>query len=179
MPLTLQDAARLSQDMLVRGVVETVIEESAVLRYLPFVHIVGIQLTQQPASCAAFRRRASRLRCVRCVRTDSALIPLEARFEAACQRPHPQFGQFIPCSAIKQTASGFRGPPTPLLEEECHTTADTSVAQGTHPVRVAGPVMQAALTTGNQPVYAVKVQVIQRPKQGFRTYEANVRRHLP
>lgn len=44
MPLTLQDAARLSQDMLVRGVIETVIEESAVLRYLPFVRIVGNSL---------------------------------------------------------------------------------------------------------------------------------------
>lgn len=44
MPLTLQDAARLSQDMLVRGVVETVVEESAVLRYLPFVHVVGNSL---------------------------------------------------------------------------------------------------------------------------------------
>lgn len=44
MPLTLQDAARLSQDMLVRGVVETVIEESAVLRYLPFIQIVGNSL---------------------------------------------------------------------------------------------------------------------------------------
>ncbi len=44
MPLTLQDASRLSQDMLVRGVVETVIEESAVLRYLPFVQVVGNSL---------------------------------------------------------------------------------------------------------------------------------------
>jgi hypothetical protein len=44
MPLTLADATRLSQDMLVRGVVETVIEESAVLRYLPFVRIVGNSL---------------------------------------------------------------------------------------------------------------------------------------
>ena len=44
MPLTLADAALLSQDMLVRGVVETVIEESAVLRYLPFIQIVGNSL---------------------------------------------------------------------------------------------------------------------------------------
>ncbi|MEO8288604.1 MAG: major capsid protein [Chloroflexota bacterium] len=44
MPLTLTDAAHLSQDMLVRGVVETIIEESAVLRYLPFVQIVGNSL---------------------------------------------------------------------------------------------------------------------------------------
>ena len=44
MPLTLQDAARLSQDMLLRGVVETIIEESAALRYLPFVGVVGNSL---------------------------------------------------------------------------------------------------------------------------------------
>src|SRR3954471_22676959 len=44
MPLTIADAARLSQDMLVRGVTETVIEESAVLRYLPFVSVVGNSL---------------------------------------------------------------------------------------------------------------------------------------
>lgn len=44
MPLTLQDAARLSQDMLVRGVIETIVEESAVLRYLPFVSVVGNSL---------------------------------------------------------------------------------------------------------------------------------------
>ncbi len=41
MPLTLQDAARLTQDMLVRGVIETVVQESAVLRYLPFVEVNG------------------------------------------------------------------------------------------------------------------------------------------
>lgn len=44
MPLTLQDAGRLSRDMLVRGVIETIIEESAALRYLPFVSVVGNSL---------------------------------------------------------------------------------------------------------------------------------------
>lgn len=44
MPLTLLDATRLSQDMLLRGVVETVVEESSVLRYLPFVDVVGNSL---------------------------------------------------------------------------------------------------------------------------------------
>lgn len=44
MPLTLLDASHLTQDMLVRGVIETVIEESAVLRYLPFIQIVGNSL---------------------------------------------------------------------------------------------------------------------------------------
>lgn len=44
MPLTLLDASKLSQDMLLKGVVETIIEESAVLRYLPFVQVVGNSL---------------------------------------------------------------------------------------------------------------------------------------
>src|SRR5688500_8988282 len=44
MPLTLTHATRLSQDMLVRGVVETIVQESAVLRYLPFVSVIGNSL---------------------------------------------------------------------------------------------------------------------------------------
>ena len=41
MAFTLSDAAKLTQDMLVRGVIETIITESAVLRYLPFLTVVG------------------------------------------------------------------------------------------------------------------------------------------
>ena len=44
MPLLLADAARLSQDVLVRGVIETLITESAVLRYLPFITLNGNSL---------------------------------------------------------------------------------------------------------------------------------------
>jgi HK97 family phage major capsid protein len=44
MPLTLAEATKLSQDMLLKGVVETIIEQSAVLRYLPFVQVVGNSL---------------------------------------------------------------------------------------------------------------------------------------
>lgn len=44
MPLTLAEAGKLSQDMLLKGVVETIIEESAVLRYLPFIRVVGNSL---------------------------------------------------------------------------------------------------------------------------------------
>ncbi len=44
MPLTLAEATKLSQDMLLKGVVETIIEESVVLRYLPFVQVVGNSL---------------------------------------------------------------------------------------------------------------------------------------
>lgn len=41
MALTLSESAKLSQDMLQRGVIETIIEESPVLRYLPFIHVEG------------------------------------------------------------------------------------------------------------------------------------------
>lgn len=41
MPLMLSDAANLTQNMLVRGVIETLVTESAVLRYLPFMGVAG------------------------------------------------------------------------------------------------------------------------------------------
>ncbi len=44
MALTLVDAARLSTDMLVRGVIETIIEDSPVLQVLPFETIHGNSL---------------------------------------------------------------------------------------------------------------------------------------
>lgn len=44
MALTLTEAAKLTQDMLLRGVIETVVAESAVLRYLPFMTITGNEL---------------------------------------------------------------------------------------------------------------------------------------
>jgi len=45
MALTLAEAAKLSNDMLLQGVVETIIKESPVLRELPFIEIVGNGLT--------------------------------------------------------------------------------------------------------------------------------------
>lgn len=44
MALMLADAARLSNDMLVKGVIEALVTESAVLRYLPFVALNGTTL---------------------------------------------------------------------------------------------------------------------------------------
>lgn len=41
MALTLAESAKLSTDMLQRGVIETIIEESPVLRYLPFITVEG------------------------------------------------------------------------------------------------------------------------------------------
>ncbi|MBI2852450.1 MAG: phage major capsid protein [Chloroflexi bacterium] len=45
MALVLEEAAKLSNDMLLQGVVETIIKESPVLQRLPFVEIVGNGLT--------------------------------------------------------------------------------------------------------------------------------------
>ncbi len=45
MALTLAEASKLSNDMLLQGVVETIVKESPVLQSLPFVEIVGNGLT--------------------------------------------------------------------------------------------------------------------------------------
>lgn len=41
MALTLVEASKLTQDMMVRGVIETIVSESQVLNYLPFAEVVG------------------------------------------------------------------------------------------------------------------------------------------
>jgi hypothetical protein len=45
MALTLTEAAKLSNDMLMQGVVETIVKDSPVLQRLPFIEIVGNGLT--------------------------------------------------------------------------------------------------------------------------------------
>ena len=45
MALTLSDSAKLSNDVLLQGVIETVIKDSPVLQTLPFIEIVGNGLT--------------------------------------------------------------------------------------------------------------------------------------
>jgi hypothetical protein len=45
MALTLAEAAKLSNDMLLQGVVETIVKESPVLQRLPFIEIMGNGLT--------------------------------------------------------------------------------------------------------------------------------------
>ena len=45
MALTLTEATKLSNDMLLQGVVETIVKESPVLQYMPFVEIIGNGLT--------------------------------------------------------------------------------------------------------------------------------------
>ncbi len=50
MALTLAEAAKLSNDMLLQGVTETLVKDSPVLRHLPFVEIVGNGLTYNQES---------------------------------------------------------------------------------------------------------------------------------
>jgi hypothetical protein len=45
MALTLDEAAKLSNDMLLQGVVETIIKDSPVLQRLPFIELAGNGLT--------------------------------------------------------------------------------------------------------------------------------------
>ena len=45
MALTLAEAAKLSNDVLLTGVIETIVNESPILQILPFIEIVGNGLT--------------------------------------------------------------------------------------------------------------------------------------
>lgn len=45
MALTLIEAGKLTQDLLLRGVIETIVSESSILGYLPFMDITGNALT--------------------------------------------------------------------------------------------------------------------------------------
>ena len=57
MALTLTEAAKLSNDMLLTGVIETIVKESPVLQSLPFIEVVGNGLTynqENTAPTAAF-----------------------------------------------------------------------------------------------------------------------------
>lgn len=45
MALTLTEAAKLTDDLVLRGVIETIINESSVLRVLPFMGVVGTAVT--------------------------------------------------------------------------------------------------------------------------------------
>ena len=51
MALTIAEGAKLSNDMLLQGVVETIVKDSPVLRALPFIEIVGNGLTYNQKEC--------------------------------------------------------------------------------------------------------------------------------
>ena len=56
MALTLDEASKLSNDMLLQGVVETIIKDSPVLKQLPFIEIVGNVLTYNQVPTVAIQR---------------------------------------------------------------------------------------------------------------------------
>ncbi|MFN8639322.1 MAG: hypothetical protein U0360_07660 [Dehalococcoidia bacterium] len=58
MALTLTEGAKLSNDVLLEGVIETVISESPVLQRLPFIEIVATDRDIAAASMVAGRRVA-------------------------------------------------------------------------------------------------------------------------
>lgn len=45
MAITKTEAAKLSNDLLLRGVIETIVKESSVLHYLPFMQVTGTSVT--------------------------------------------------------------------------------------------------------------------------------------
>ncbi|MBI4308054.1 MAG: phage major capsid protein [Chloroflexi bacterium] len=53
MALTLAEASKLSNDVLLAGVIETIVQESPVLQALPFVEVVGNGLTYNQENAAA------------------------------------------------------------------------------------------------------------------------------
>ena len=52
MALTLAEAAKLSNDVLLAGVIETIVNESPILQTLPFIEIVGNGLTYNQENTA-------------------------------------------------------------------------------------------------------------------------------
>ncbi len=53
MALTMAEAAKLTQDMLVAGVIETIIKESSILKYLPWMTVTGSALTYNQEAAPA------------------------------------------------------------------------------------------------------------------------------
>ncbi|HET8626073.1 MAG TPA: phage major capsid protein [Thermomicrobiales bacterium] len=53
MALTLTEAAKLTQDLLLRGVIETIVSESQLLNYLPFMDVTGNALTYNQENALA------------------------------------------------------------------------------------------------------------------------------
>ena len=56
MALTLAEAAKLSNDLVMQGVIETIIQDSPILRLLPFIESKVKTLGTAPVPCMMFRR---------------------------------------------------------------------------------------------------------------------------
>ena len=55
MAMTQVEAAKLSNDMLIRGVIETIVKDSAILKFLPFMDVTGtsVRYTREATMPAA------------------------------------------------------------------------------------------------------------------------------
>ena len=58
MALTLAEASKLSNDVLLQGVVETIVKDSPILQRLSFIEIVGNGLTYKQGCSVACQRLA-------------------------------------------------------------------------------------------------------------------------
>lgn len=53
MALTLAEAAKLSNDMVLQGIIETIVKESPVLQVMPFIEMTGNTLKYNRENAAA------------------------------------------------------------------------------------------------------------------------------
>ena len=56
MAITLEEASKLSNDMLKIGVVETIVKDSPILQRLPFIEIIGNSLIYNQVPTLAIQR---------------------------------------------------------------------------------------------------------------------------
>ena len=59
MALTLAEAAKLSNDIVLQGVIETIIQDSPILQALPFIEITGNGLTYNRENTTRRAQRSS------------------------------------------------------------------------------------------------------------------------
>jgi hypothetical protein len=57
MALTLEEASKLSNDILLQGVVETIIKDSPVLQAMPFIEVAGNGLTYKLTNTLSLVRK--------------------------------------------------------------------------------------------------------------------------
>src|SRR5438477_290457 len=91
MALTLAEAAKLSNDLVMQGVIETIIQDSPILRLLPFIEITGNGLTYNRENAAA----AAAFFSVGDTWTESTPNNLARTSGTFLQTDRDQFGQMV------------------------------------------------------------------------------------
>jgi hypothetical protein len=82
-------------------------------------------------------------------------------------------GLLVPRSAVEQPTTGLRCAPAPLLVEVGNAFLNASVPHITDPGRITSSVSRSAPAGGDDPMEAIKVQLVHWTEQRFRTDEAN------